>query len=672
MFLGSISSSTRGTWRGRVSCSLVKRDGSTNGFTSKSQLAIEYSYRIRKELPNVWIFWVHAGTTARFEEGYRRIAEIAKIDGLDKPGVDILRLVSNWLCDEANGQWVMIVDNADDPNVFFKQSVNHGSVEVARSLSDFLPQSQNGSIIITSRSRDVAFKLTGRSSDIIIVKQMDQDHALALLCKKLPVDYDTTDAVELVQTLDHMPLAITQAAAYITQNAPRITASKYLHKLRGSDKDRSNLLQKDVGDPRRDGKASNSIIATWQVSFEHIRKEQPSAARLLSLMSLFDRQGIPEALLLQIYQEDSNKEANFEDDISILTIYSLVTVNLEGNQFEMHRLVQFSMKKWLEHHDELENWREKYINIMANSFPIGEYENWTVCGKLFPHAEIVLLYLPTNEDYLVQWASILSNAAWYSRKKGSYNMAEDMERRALEMREKVLGKEHPATLVSLSNLALVLQNQGKYKQAEEMNRRALEGYEKVFGKEHPGTVTSLSNLAMVLQNQGKYNQAEEMNRRALEGYEKIFGKEHPDTFKSLNNLSSVLQNQGKYNQAEEMNRRILEGYEKVFGKEHPDMFTSLSNLASILRAQGKFKQAEKINRQTLEKRENTLGKDHPDTLTSVHNLAYSLHELEEYQEALLLYQRAYPGYQKAYGQNHPHTENCFKNYSALLDDMGRQ
>ena len=61
----------------------------------------------------------------------------------------------------------------------------------------------------------------------------------------------------------------------------------------------------------------------------------------------------------------------------------------------------------------------------------------------------------------------------------------------------------------------MLQYQGKYEEAEQMNRRALEGYEKVLGREHPDTLTSVNNLASVLRYQGKYEEAEQMNRRAL-------------------------------------------------------------------------------------------------------------------------------------------------------------
>jgi len=73
---------------------------------------------------------------------------------------------------------------------------------------------------------------------------------------------------------------------------------------------------------------------------------------------------IPEALLLQNYQNNSDIEVNFEDDLSILTSCYLVMMNIKGDDFEVHRLVQFSTKKWLELYDWLESWKEKYIDIM--------------------------------------------------------------------------------------------------------------------------------------------------------------------------------------------------------------------------------------------------------------------------------------------------------------------
>ncbi|KAL9578730.1 MAG: hypothetical protein Q9203_006987, partial [Teloschistes exilis] len=609
--------------------SLDKRNANADNLRRKSQIAIEYAYQVQEESPTTWVFWIHAATRARFEEGYRRIVQATKMDGWDNPKADILSLVRSWLCDKSNGRWVMVVDNADDLAVFFPLLSRAKAVEVgnpgqaAEPLSDFLPQSPNGSILITSRSRDVARRLTGRGDCLVEVKPMDKGEALALLQKKLSFNASEHNAIELLEALDQMPLAITQAAAYIEHRAPRMTISRYIDEVRRKDHDRALLLMKDMGDDRRDGRASNSIIATWQISFAHIRKAMPTAARLLSLMSLFDRQGIPESLLHDRYWRDDGKEANFEDDIHTLTSFSLVEISADGHEFEMHRLVQFSTKKWLELYDELEEWKEAYITLMDNSYPVGRHKNWAVCQALFLHAQAVVACRPAGRRRVEAWASVLFKAAWYATEMGKYKEAKEMFQDALEAQEAALGAEHPATLASVSNLALVLRSQGKYKQAEDMTRRALEGSEKALGKENPDTLTSVSILASVLRSQGKYEQAEDMIRRALEGREKALGKEHPNTLTSVSDLASVLQSQGKYEQAEDMTRRVLEGYEKALGKEHPD------------------------------------------TLTSVYCLAYLLQQRKQYEDASLLYQRACAGYQEKLGLDHPTTQACMDHYSLL-------
>jgi tetratricopeptide (TPR) repeat protein len=269
-------------------------------------------------------------------------------------------------------------------------------------------------------------------------------------------------------------------------------------------------------------------------------------------MSLFDRQGIPGSLLCQSYQEDGDIEADFEDDIAILTSYSLVTINTEGNEFEMHRLVQFSTKKWLELYDELEHWKERYIKIICQAFPVGRYENWATCQQLFPHAEMVLLYCPTNEDYFERWASILFNAAWYSDEKGNYNTAEEMSRRALEGFSRVLGEEHPKTMNSITNLAVTLWNRGRLEEAEELEAQVVKMRKRLLGEEHPDTLTSINNLAVTLRNQGRLEEAEELGAQVVETSKRVLGEEHPDTLISIGNLAVTFRNQGRLKEAEEL------------------------------------------------------------------------------------------------------------------------
>lgn len=173
---------------------------------------------------------------------------------------------------------------------------------------------------------------------------MNESHALALFRKKFDGDDNEKEVLQLLQNLDYMPLAISQAAAYIRQRAPRTTVSRYLNDFRRSEKDRASLLNVAVRDRRRDGKALNSILGTWQISFEYIRSNRPSAARLLSLISFFDRQGIPEELITSRC-EANDGAVDFEEDIEVLRSFSLVALGIEKDIFEMHRLVQFTTRK---------------------------------------------------------------------------------------------------------------------------------------------------------------------------------------------------------------------------------------------------------------------------------------------------------------------------------------
>lgn len=117
MYSASCSSGTGWFGRRRVTTNYKEKSRYTLNKQRKSQLAIEYSYQVRNSSPEIWVFWVHASSKAKIEEGYRRIAEAIRLPGRDDPRVNILQLVRAWLCDESNGRWVMIVDNADDSSV---------------------------------------------------------------------------------------------------------------------------------------------------------------------------------------------------------------------------------------------------------------------------------------------------------------------------------------------------------------------------------------------------------------------------------------------------------------------------------------------------------------------------------------------------------------------------
>ncbi|EED19025.1 hypothetical protein TSTA_023600 [Talaromyces stipitatus ATCC 10500] len=108
---------------------------------------------------NTWTVWIHASNTTRFEQGYRDIATVAKVPGRDDPKANILQLVNEWLCDDTNGRWSIVLDNTDDIDTFF----NTSSKRVP--LVDHLPHVSHGSILATSRNQisDSGTEHSGRS-----------------------------------------------------------------------------------------------------------------------------------------------------------------------------------------------------------------------------------------------------------------------------------------------------------------------------------------------------------------------------------------------------------------------------------------------------------------------------------------------------------------------------
>ena len=121
--------------------------------------------------------------------------------------------------------------------------------------------------------------------------------------------------------------------------------------------------------------------------------------------------------------------------------------------------------------------------------------------------------------------------------------AEPLCKRALEIREKVLGSDHPDVAKQLNNLALLCQNQGKY---EEVERSVILSTNKHW-------IHQPERCSLFL---CRYYQ------RALEIYESKLGQDDPNVAKTKNNLASAYLKQGKYKEAEILYKQVR----KLFGK----------------------------------------------------------------------------------------------------------
>jgi CHAT domain-containing protein/Flp pilus assembly protein TadD len=230
----------------------------------------------------------------------------------------------------------------------------------------------------------------------------------------------------------------------------------------------------------------------------------------------------------------------------------------------------------------------------------------------------------------------MNNLALLYYSQGRYSEAEPLFKQALQLSEKVLGKEHPDTLVSMNNLAGLYRSQGRYSEAEPLYKQALQLREKVLGREHPNTLTSMNNLAGLYRSQGRYSEAEPLFKQALQLSEKILGKEHPNTLISMNNLALLYKSQGRYSEAEPLYKQALQLSEKVLGREHPNTLNSMNNLALLYYSQGRYSEAEPLFKQALQLSEKVLGTEHPNTLTFQLNYVYSLVNEQRIQPAFRL------------------------------------
>jgi hypothetical protein len=124
--------------------------------------------------------------------------------------------------------------------------------------------------------------------DIVEVEPMSKADAQELFIKKLGRDDGCDDATNLVTVLEFMPLAIVQAAGYISQRVPRYSIREYFQDFKKNNCKRTSLLNRKGGQLRQDQEAKNSILITWQISFNYICEIRSSTTNLLSLMSFFN------------------------------------------------------------------------------------------------------------------------------------------------------------------------------------------------------------------------------------------------------------------------------------------------------------------------------------------------------------------------------------------------
>ena len=524
------------------------------GGQGKSQIALEYCHR-KKDILYPAIFWIDATTEESVKGSFQAISELIKkpTDILSdiRARVDlVLQTLSSWLV-----QWFLVFDNYDNPTAF-------------PNIADFIPQSGCGAVLITSRHADSDALVLGQSNHFIELHGLDEEAAILLLAQRSQTkDSNYRHAKEIVERLCYHPLAITQAGAYIKKRGLQLSDFMIYYK-----KQREAILKntpplsqyrKKLGNA--EGETSLNVFTTWELSFDQLRSQVSRdnvESKLLTLFAFFDNKDISEQMFAE-YKADNSEIAKLLTWLNAFTnaggewdseLFATALINLR----DLSLLQGFTKSPDGFYHSSLHPLIKDWIQLRTSK-PIGQENTYmaaALVGKIIAnswHKNDVELSLstkqnilshvmtleeasqefsvspvntPSNQRIFDEYIIIQACFAKFLSKIGSYQLAVILNQQVAVHLKKVLGLEHPATLISMNNLALAFSDQGRWKEAEELGVQVMETRKRVLGLDHPNTLTSMNNLASNFWKQDQRNQAIQLMTEVVQLSREVIGSDH--------------------------------------------------------------------------------------------------------------------------------------------------
>jgi tetratricopeptide (TPR) repeat protein len=612
------------------------------GGVGKSQVALEYAYRMCESGRYELAGWVRADSAVTVAGDLAKMAPLLGIDS-DRPAGELAAAVVAAL--GSRRDWLVVFDNAQTPD----------------DLVGMLPRG-GGHILITSRNR-----VWNRIARQVDLGEFSRAESVQFVCDRSGSD-EAEAASELAEELGDLPLALAQAADYIDTRA--MTVRSYL------DSYRNPVRAQRLRDAGLDSaEYPESVARTWLMSFSQLSKERPAAADLLRLCAFLDPDDIDLDLLSTGRAEFDTVLAMVFDDqerieaVGALAARSLVTVPVQGH-LRVHRLVQAVTRDQLDG-DQFAEWAERALGLVAAILPPepGDYRSWPTYAKLAPHIEAVTRhaispFLRTGKIDLL-------------RKLGNYLSESEQLRAAritienvLEIQEAVSCPDDPEVVKTLDNLGAIQLKLGELGEARAVIERALPVLRREYGSDNLEVAKALGNLGIIQLDLWELENARTNLEQALAIF-LAYGPDHRDLTHTYVNLGSVQLRLGELVNARASFERALDISEAADRPDHPQAVKALIGLGGVQMRQGELRSARASAERALRISEDVYGPGNPEVAKALINLGAVQTRQGELRKARANLERALSSLELVYGPNHPEAASALVYLGAAQLELGK-
>ena len=211
-------------------------------------------------------------------------------------------------------------------------------------------------------------------------------------------------------------------------------------------------------------------------------------------------------------------------------------------------------------------------------------------------------------------------AAWALHMRPDEDAAEELIRKALAIEQKLVGEHHREVVSALIDLGEILRAKADYVGAVAAERRAADLSAQIPGDQGQRSI-ALTDLAVAEMNRGNFTSAEPFLREAITIDKRLHGDRYRNVPRNLSNLAAIRKERGDLKGAKELWIEALGLQRQILPPDHPDIAWTLRLLGNVKRAEGDRTGAESDLRASLEMERRIFGARHPIVAILLRDLA---------------------------------------------------